>query len=516
MQFLKTDTNEIIETEDQPDEELFKRAEAKGFVPLADVSDVKTGERHTIKRAELKQALDSGKFVIPELYEAKKAEAAAKIPDFGPLGAAAAGFAKSATMGAAPAVGGIREALKGGEYETGRQQYESAQEAAWQQQPVSYGIGYTAGVLPGMAATGMTKMGQVLLGAGAPLVEEATKISEPITAERAQREAMQVAGGAALGGLGAYAQSKLPSAAQKMGEIAERRAVKAIGADVLKPQRKIERMPRGRQAFGRELLESGIVTAGKTVPEMQDKATQLAEASGNAIGSAMQRFDKKIGVPSINRAALLAEIEAIPAEIGKNPAKVALAQRIQSTFVEPMREWSKRGDAATLEEVWEIRSGLDDLAFTPTGLDKPLNKELQKLRRIIENRLTVTAKNAGITPEELAAYDRAKRTYQVSKEAAITTKEKVDRMQSNRAVSLTDYLSGGAGAGAGATIAGPVGGTVGAIMGAMGNKLARERGPQASAAALDSLSRMMKENPDRFQSIIATFVKTGAIELGEE
>jgi hypothetical protein len=515
--FLNTATNEVIETEDPEDEAIYSEARKKGFEGVLDVVDTKTGETHQVLRTDpdLRQGLDSGRFVIPVLYEARKAERAAKTEDVGPVAAAGLGFAKSATMGGAPAIGGLEAMRKGGDYGEGRKTYEAREEAAWEKYPTTYGLGYTAGVLPGIAAKGITKAGQVALGAAAPLIEQITKVDEPITAERAKEVAVQTGLGAGLGGLGALAQGTMPTAAQKMGEMAERRAVKAIGADVLKPQRRIERMPGGRQEFGRDLLETGIVTAGKSVPQMGEKAIALAKTSGEAIGKTMKTFDEQIGAPSISRNLIVSEIESIPAELAKNPAKVALAQRIESSFVQPMRDWASRGEASTLEELWQIRSGLDDLAYTPTGVDKPLNKELQKIRKIIESRLEKTARAAGISDEQLKAYERSKRIYQVSKEAAATTKEKMDRMQSNRALSLTDYLSGGALAGAGATVAGASGGTVGAIMGALGNKLARERGPQVAAATMAKLSDMMKTNPERFQAIIGTFVKTGAIELGE-
>lgn len=515
LKFYDPKNDEFIETEDQETEENYAKGEAMGLQAVADITHVDTGETNTISRKELKQALDSGKFVIPELYQARKEEQEVKS-EVGPATAAGLGFAKFATAGAAPAVGGIYKKLSGGTYEQGRKEYEQRQNAAWEQHPVQYGLGATAGILPGIAAKGITTAGQIALGAVTPLVEEATKLDEPITAERAKQQAASVGMGAALGGLGALGQAKAPAIAKGAGEMAERRAVKAIGADVLRPQRRIERMPGGRQKFGRDLLESGIVTAGKTVTGMKNKAEEIALASGQAIGSTMKRFDEMIGAPSVNRQSLVGEIEEIPIKIAESPAKVSLAKRINSEFVDNMKKWAEEADSATLEEVWKIRKDLDDLAYTPTGIDKPLHKELQKIRNVIEKRLHATAINAGINPAEIAAYDKAKRMYQVSKEAALTGTEKANRMNANRAISLTDYLSGGAGATVGTAGGGKAGGVAGAILGAIGNKISRQRGPQVAAATLDTLSKMMKNDPERFNAIISTFVKTGAIKIGEE
>jgi hypothetical protein len=89
-------------------------------------------------------------------------------------------------------------------------------------------------------------------------------------------------------------------------------------------------------------------------------------------------------------------------------------------------------------------------------------------------------------------------------------------MGANRQISLSDYISGGAAGTAGASIAGAPGGIAGAMLGAIGNKIARERGPQVAAATLDKLSGIMKSDPALFQKIVSQFVKTGTIQdLGE-
>jgi uncharacterized membrane protein len=89
-------------------------------------------------------------------------------------------------------------------------------------------------------------------------------------------------------------------------------------------------------------------------------------------------------------------------------------------------------------------------------------------------------------------------------------------MGANRQISLSDYISGGAGAAAGATVAGPIGGVAGTIIGAIGNKIARERGPQVAAVTLDKLSGIMKSDPALFQKIVSQFLKTGTVQdLGE-
>jgi hypothetical protein len=270
-------------------------------------------------------------------------------------------------------------------------------------------------------------------------------------------------------------------------------------------------MPGGPQQFGRDLLDKGIVTAGATVPEMRQRSKSLAETAGSAIGRTMKSFDEKIGRPAVDRQTLVGEINAVADNLRKNPATVSLAKRLESSFLDPMAEWATQGREATLEEVWKIRSELDNLAYTESGIDKGINKQLQGVRKIIEDRLKTTAAQNGIPADEIAAYTKNKRLYQVAKEAEATGKQKEIRMGANRSISLSDYITGGAGGVAGATIGGGVGGVAGTVLGAMGNKIARERGPQMAAATLDKLSAMMRSDPELFQKIVSQFLRTGTV-----
>jgi hypothetical protein len=483
-------------------------AKAKGYRVLTSIVNPKSGESHDIDEQELDAAIAKG-YVIPQVAEAKTPV----NQPVSPTEAAGYGFAKFATMGAAPAVGGVVEAIKGGEYEKGRQAYEQRQEQAWNEQPTSYGLGGAAGVIPGMAAKGVSTLGQVALGASAPVIEQATK---PITAESAKETATEAVTGGLLGGIGGQLAKTQPGVAQNLGEIAERRAVKAIGADVSNAQRRIERTPGGAQAFGRSLLDTGIVSGGKTVPQMKDKAKELAKASGEVVGNIMANFDKRIGVPAIDSASLLQKLSTVTEKLKKNPSTASLARRLESQWLNDVKAWSEATPRANLAEVWEIRSKLDNVAYNESGIDKAIHKELQGFRNILEDELQRSAKNAGIPEEALKDYRQNKRLYQVAKEAQTTASEKNMRMQKNRSISLSDYISGGAGAAAGATVAGPIGGIAGTVLGAIGNKIARERGPQVAAVTLDKLSGIMKSDPALFQKIVSQFLKTGTVQdIGE-
>jgi hypothetical protein len=365
-----------------------------------------------------------------------------------------------------------------------------------------------------MAAKGITTAGQVALGAAAPVVEQATK---PITPESAKETATSAAVGGLLGGAGGQLAKAQPKVAQQAGEIAERRAVKAIGVDIAKPQRRVEKMPGGSQAFGRDLLDKGIVTAGKTIPDMRERSKALAEASGSVIGKTMREFDKQIGSPSVNTDNLMMRINE---EVGrienlasgrKNPSNVAFVQRLRTQWLNEMEKLAEETPVMNLEDLWEVRRDLDRIAQSSSGIDTPIKKSLQGFRAILEDELQQSAKNAGISPKQIAEYQKNKRTYQVSREASEIAAEKMQRDMKNRQISLTDYLTGGAAGTMGATVAGAPGGMAAAVIGAMGNKIARERGPQVAAATLDKLSAMMRSDPELFQKIVSQFLRTGTV-----
>lgn len=512
---IEIDIDETIQTDlhggDTPETYTKRRAKEKGYTVLAEIVDPKSGESHLIDEGMLGQAEKKG-YLYKPVYEAKQAQKQ-KEP-VSKLEALGYGAAKFGTFGAAPAVGGLSEMLKGGSYEKGRKAYEERQNQAWKEHPGYYGTGAAATIVPGLFAKGASLAAGTALGAASPLVEQATK--EPTVEGWKQAGKEAVIGGLTSLGLGKLGQYVGPKLQRGFQNISERRATKAVGADVLAPQRRIEQQPGGMQVFGRDLMNYGIVQGTKTVPQMKEKAVALKELSGKAIGKTIDNFDKQIGKPVVNNDELLSVMKETTNKLRENPATVHLAKKVDSMFLNEFEAWSNalKESGVTespLKKIWEIRSAFDDLAWTPSGIDRTFDKALRPIRRKIEQTIETAALKNGIQPEQLAEYAKNKRMYQVAKEAVDTSTQKINRMRSNRQFSLTDYLSGGAGATAGSTVAGPLGGVIGASLTMLGNKLARERGPQVAAVTLKRLSDMMKNDPNKFSSIMSEFIKTGQI-----
>ena len=301
------------------------------------------------------------------------------------------------------------------------------------------------------------------------------------------------------GGLQQFGKWGTQAAQPALESAAYSRAAKATGADILKPSRRIARMPGGRQAYGKDVLEQGIVTAGKTVPEIAEAAKAQESKQGQIIGQIYQKFDELAGgkVPDGFMENLIARIQKdVIAPLRKTAAKSDMADRLESAYVNRLAEMVDQGYQPSFQGLHDEVSGLADKAYTPTGIDKPLNEQLQKIQRLMRGEMQKEAGKLEGGTDLLDMLQKANRKYSVATEAAKTATEKAQRMATNRQLSLSDYLSGGIGAAAGGFTGGGVGTLVGTAAGAVFNKILRERGPQVAASMLNAAQKMAKNNPE--------------------
>lgn len=165
-------------------------------------------------------------------------------------------------------------------------------------------------------------------------------------------------------------------------------------------------------------------------------------------------------------------------------------------------------DTFGFRDLQRERSLLDKLAYTPTGVDKPLNDELQKVRRIFNDELFNSAGQVmkDADPGLVDALKQANRDYSVATTANNLGQEQVSRMAKNRSLSLTDYLSG---IGAAATASHLAHGNPMALPIALGaaatapliNKLGRERGNQLLSGGAKELADLIKNNPKAAEAL---------------
>lgn len=397
---------------------------------------------------------------------------------------------------------GASEYLNLKPYEVEKAKYEEREDIAKQYEPGSYiggqalGLGSQllaapfAGAAAGTRAAAQsafqTPVGQAGVGA---MQAGAESGFDPL-------EVLKGAGTAGaltkLGGMGAAAlQPKLESAAYE-------RAAKATGADILKPSRRIERLPGGRQAYGKQMLEQGIVTAGKNVPQIAEKAVQQEAKQGKIIGDIYAKIDKIADgkVPEGTMENILAKIyKDVIQPLRKTASTADMADRVENAYVSRLANMIEEGYQPSFKGLHDELRGIGEKAYTPTGTDKPLNEQMQKISKIVRGQLQKSAGELEGGEDLVKKLKAANQKYSFATEAAQTAQEKATRMATNRGISLTDYITGAGLAGAGGATMG-VGGAIGGASLALVNKIARERGPQVAASMLNAAQKLAKNDPE--------------------
>jgi hypothetical protein len=397
---------------------------------------------------------------------------------------------------------GVNELLNLKPYEVEKAKYEEREDIAKQYEPASYIGGQAAGLgsqllaapfagaaqgARGLAQSAfMTPAGQASVGA---IQAGAESGFDPL-------EVLKGAGTAGaltkLGGMGATAlQPKLESAAYE-------RAAKATGADILKPSRRIERLPGGRQAYGKQMLEQGIVTAGKNVPQIAEKAAQQEAKQGKIIGDIYAKIDRIADgkVPEGTMENILAKIyKDVIQPLRKTASTADMADRVESAYVSRLANMIEEGYQPSFKGLHDELRGIGEKAYTPTGTDKPLNEQMQKISKIVRGQLQKSAGELEGGESLVKKLKAANQKYSFATEAAQTAQEKATRMATNRGISLTDYITGAGLAGAGGATMG-VGGAIGGASLALVNKIARERGPQVAASMLNAAQKLAKNDPE--------------------
>jgi hypothetical protein len=320
--------------------------------------------------------------------------------------------------------------------------------------------------------------------------------------------------------------------APKLESIANSRAVKSVQPTISqKFARNVDRLPGGEQALGRDALKEGLIKSGNSVDDIAEKAIDLKQRAGKKISNILDQLDQTSEGLQAGQASLqniLSRVDQeVMAPLASTMAKKDVAAKVENAFVKHLREAAQSGENIGFQALHAERASLDDLAYTPTGIDKILHKELQKIRRIFEDEIfkgadRVVQKGGPALKND---YVQAKRAYQVGATIADGAREKSQKFRANRSISLTDYITGGgiggtAGTAAGAMLAGPGGATVGGMLGAgtgaLGNKWAREMGNPYIANIAQEFAQKFKGDPNMPQRVLKELLRLGIIKNAEQ
>jgi len=410
---------------------------------------------------------------------------------------------------------GVNELLNLKPYEVEKAKYEEREDVAKQYEPASYIGGQALG------------MGSQLLAAPFTGAVQGARLGVPAaTRALAGRSFESPMGQAALGGFQAGAESKFdPLEVLKgatigggltfFGSLAARgaqptlergaagMAAKATGADIDKPSRNISRMPGGRQAYGRDVLEQGITSPFRSVAGAAENAAAQRRQYGEEIGDIYRQLDEMEGieVPANHMENVFNRINReVVQPLNDVTATRGTARRLDTNFLNDLRNRVEAGDRFTYRQLHREQSRLGDAAYGQGSYDNPVKRELRNVERIMREELQNAASRTNPGSELIENLRNTNRRYAVATVAAETAEDKVRRMAKNRGFSLSDYVLGAGGLAAGAQS------DIGALLGAGGamavNRYLREYGPQQTAALLNMAQRMARDNPDQIGAYV--------------
>ena len=398
---------------------------------------------------------------------------------------------------------GASQALGLDPYEVEKQRYMERENVAKQYEPGSYLGGQALGIGSQLLAAPFAAAGTGTRALASQLFQSPTGqaiVSGVQAGAESGFDPLEVLKGSAVGGtlqkLGTWgAKASQPT----LESMAYSRAAKATGADIQKPSREIARLPGGRPAYGKDVLEQKIVTAGKTVPEIAEEAKKQSKAIGQEIGDIYKQLDQVEGgkVPEDFMMRLLDRLNReIVTPLQEVAATRGTARRLKSQYLNDLEEMVAEGYQPSYQNLHKQQSKLGKAAYSDKGFDSPVRDELRQVERIMREELQGQASQTKAGADLIERLRDANRRFSVAQTAGSAATQKAQRMATNRQLSLSDYLTGGIGATAGGFTGGGIGTLIGTAAGAIVNKIARERGPQVAASMLNAAQKMAKNDPE--------------------
>lgn len=540
---MVTPQGEVVDVDDKD----IGAAEQSGLEHAMEMVD-KDGNNQIVQARYLRDAQNAG--MVPKQVKDIREKSKTEL-DPGGLESAARGFANSATMGFADEIAGAGEAgkrlLQGkvgswddavGAYQSGRDVYRNVDDAAWANNKAAYlaggaapmlASGLAAGTSAGLTAANAAKSGALQGAIGALGGGTDAEGQADLTKGEVNKALLQTGIGAAGGGLigGAVAKAT-PAIGKWLQDFSAKRATKAVADQSMKAQRLIDRLPNSTieetgildptvaklsrefdtsgKAFGQDLLDTGIVSAGKGTKGMLEAAQEVENRAGKQIGKLYQAFDAanqgKTNLADTTLTNVVNEIDKRVMEpLNELPGGSLTADKLRP-YVDRLKKYlsdvQNQGKEISFDTLQSLRRDLDDIAFSELGRDTVVQKQLQKMRSIFKDTILNDAEEISkhVDPTLVNQLRQANREFSVATTAKNVLQDKLQREAKNRSISPTDYIAG---------LAGLIGGMshgnlpmaalgAGALTGA--NKLARARGNQFIAGVGTNVADKIKNNPE--------------------
>lgn len=248
--------------------------------------------------------------------------------------------------------------------------------------------------------------------------------------------------------------------------------------------------------------EGGIADIGPKIDEAVDKVgKQLGELTGGSAGTVPFSKIHEALDTVIDPLRKVAGREGVVRSLEDYQASLArkLVPETEGLVTKPSAELMQT--PITLQDALFQRKGLDQMVYQEAkSLDPNMRVGLlrdfrAKFEGLIVDAFDDAAKAAG-NPEAKGQLLGLKKDYQALSIAQDAAEASTSRMQTNRNLSLSDYVSGGIASNIGKGVGGIIGGAPGAFLGGLAggaagsliNRVGRDRGNAIAAAALDKAS----------------------------
>lgn len=317
------------------------------------------------------------------------------------------------------------------------------------------------------------------------------------TTAKAGRKVVDALGGAdalkakALKRIGLEAGDTLEEGAQKLAADNAVQALDPSKAQLKKLTQGYKRQDRAAEV-GQELLDSGIVRARASKESMLARASQVAQESGEAIGESFQQLTQA-GKNFTRGESLVSRLDDI---VGSRKGQlVASHNRVGKAFereFQPLKQAIADGVPLSHEDIHGVRRKLDEAIKWSKEQRAPIQDDLVKARRVLEEELEESADQAfkELGDETFSeTYRTHKRRYGAARFAEDALLENASRGQANLSYGLLENIQGAGGLVAGAAT-GHIGlGLLGGAALATGGKLVRKHYRSVAAELFDRVAK---------------------------
>lgn len=302
----------------------------------------------------------------------------------------------------------------------------------------------------------------------------------------AAQQALSTIGGGALAGAGHAVLGRIAAgtAADDLANFAETRATKSL-EPILRQQEKLNGMG-ATNTLGRELLDSGVVKAGRSVNDMVAPLEANLAERGQAIGNYRAMADAGGATADLTGdAALALQAANAPGQMGHEAAQSGVfAKNLGAVAQDGMAPTQVQGLVSRANE----GAGLNKVPGARNSTEEGYNQ----LRQYLVGKMDGSMSKV-LPPEDMAAYAKNKEVFSALKGGEEALDKAVARHGKNATFGLRDTLMA-----AGAlTKPDPAHGVFSAGM-AIGSKLLRERGNSTLAVGADKLSDVLAAHPEAF------------------